>query len=226
MRHIHPVLLWDEEGATLVDAGYPGVFAQLQAAVEQRLSSFDQLKRVIVTHQDWDHIGTVPDILQARAGQVDVFAHVQEKPYLEGSIPNYKLTAQGIKDRIQALPEPWRAQGAAVFHNLPQFQVNRPLEDGDVLPFHGGIDVIHTPGHTPGHLCLYVRAHRLLITGDQLRIDDNGILAGPAPEHTPDLALALESLKKLRNYDIERIICYHGGTYTADATARIAELCP
>ena len=220
---IHPVLLWDQAGATLIDAGYPGIFAQLRQGVEQRIPSFNQISRLILTHQDWDHTGTVPDILHMLKGQIQIFAHAEEKPYLEGAIPHYKLTPERIAARIQSLPEPMREKAAATFSNLPAFPIDHAMKDGEILPFHGGIEVIHTPGHTPGNICLYVKSHRLLIAGDQLRIN-GGTLIGPAPEHTPDMKAALQSLKKLLRNDIDCVACYHGGSYAANAAARIAEI--
>ena len=46
--------------------------------------------------------------------------------------------------------------------------VDRIVEDGEELPFCGGITVIHTPGHTPGHICLYIGQNKTLIAGDAL----------------------------------------------------------
>jgi len=80
-----------------------------------------------------------------------------------------------------------------------------------------------TPGHTPGHVCLYIKSHRLLIAGDQLRVED-GFLVGPAEMYTPDMPTALKSLTKLADFDIDSVICYHGGLYGPNASSRIAEL--
>jgi glyoxylase-like metal-dependent hydrolase (beta-lactamase superfamily II) len=220
---IHPVLLWDEDGATLIDTGYPCIFPQLKQAVEQKIQSFSQIKRIILTHQDWDHIGTVPDILETLKGHVQIFAHSLEQPYLEGRVQHYKLTPERIAARIQQLPEFMQAEAHSLMANYPKFSVDCPMEDGELLPFHGGIKVIHVPGHTPGNISLYVQAARLLIAGDQLRIDKD-MLVGPAPEHTPDMPTATQSLKKLLPYEIDTIICYHGGTYTANVAARLAEI--
>lgn len=220
---IHPTLLWDDAGATLVDAGFPGQFDQLKQAVTQAGVPFTQIKRVIITHQDWDHIGTLPAILSATNNEVELYAHTNEKPYLEGTIPYLKMTPEKITARLQSLPEEMRDKAAGIFANIPTVLIHRTLITGDKLLFHGGIDIIHTPGHTPGHVCLYVKSHRLLIAGDQLRIE-NGCLVGPAEMYTPDMPTALKSLKKLVNYDIDYIICYHGGMYGPKASAQIAEL--
>ncbi len=220
---IHPTLVWDETGATLVDAGFPGMFAELRRVIEAAGVPFRHVRRVIVTHQDWDHTGTLPDILRAGSDMIDVCAHGKEKPYIEGALPDYKLTPDKIAVRIAALPPEKQALAAETFAARPAVPVTRVLEDGELLPIHGGLEVIHAPGHTPGNLCLYLRVHRLLIAGDQLRVVD-GRLVGPAPEHTPDMATAMASLKKLAARDIAAVVCYHGGPYYGDVTARIAAL--
>ncbi len=220
---IHPVLISDEaDGATLVDAGYPGLFPRLRQAIERAGVPLHQLRRVILTHQDWDHTGTLPDLLAAGPG-ILVCAHRLEKPYIEGTLPDYKLTPEKIAARIAALPPEMRPGAAATFAALPNAPVGRTLEDGELLPWHGGLEIIHVPGHTPGNICLYLKSHRLLIAGDQLRVVD-GALAGPAPEHTPDMPAALASLQKLAAYDIDTVLCYHGGPYGPDANSRIAAL--
>lgn len=218
---IHPTLIWDETGATLVDAGFPGQFEQLIQAVTKAGVPFAHIKRVIITHQDWDHIGTLPAIA-ATNNEVKIYAHASEKPYLEGTIPYLKMTPEKIAVRVQSLPKEMRENAAAIFESIPTFSIDQVLADGEKLPFHE-IEIIHTPGHTPGHVCLYVKSHRLLIAGDQLRIE-NDCLVGPAKMYTPDMPTALQSLKKLVAYDIEHIICYHGGMYGPNASIKIAEL--
>jgi len=83
--------------------------------------------------------------------------------------------------------------------------------------------VVLTPGHTPGHLSLYVKQPKVLIAGDALNVEE-GKLIGPRPQFTADLAAARGSVEKLARYDIETVICYHGGIYSADANRRIAEI--
>ena len=222
LRRIHPVLLWDSESATLVDAGYPGETEMLRQAVEAAGVSFGQIRRILVTHQDWDHIGTLPELLNTY-GDMEIFAHLVEKPYIEGRLPNPKWTPQKISERIASLPLEFRAKGAATFAHLPTAAVHRTFNDADVLPFYGGIRVIHAPGHTPGHVCFFLPRFHLLIAGDELRVEDNE-LVGPNPEFTPDLPTALASLKKLTSGDVDWVLCYHGGLYGPGAARRIAEL--
>ncbi|HEY3426481.1 MAG TPA: MBL fold metallo-hydrolase [Negativicutes bacterium] len=220
---IHPTLLWDDNGATLVDVGFPGQCKELTTAVEQAGVLLKSIKRIIFTHQDWDHIGNLSDLQDALGNGAEIYTHVNERDYIEGSVPYIKMTPERIQDRIQSLPENVREQAASLFANIPTAHVHKTFEDKDVLSFHDDVQVIHTPGHTPGHICLYLKNHRVLIAGDQLRILD-GVLVGPAPEHTFDMKAALQSLHKLQEYAIDYVICYHGGLYGPQASVRIAEL--
>jgi glyoxylase-like metal-dependent hydrolase (beta-lactamase superfamily II) len=68
-----------------------------------------------------------------------------------------------------------------------------------------------------------VKQAKVLIAGDALNIEE-GRLIGPRPQFTADMDSALRSLKKLARYDIESVICYHGGLYSGDANQRIAGL--
>ncbi|MBJ8192934.1 MBL fold metallo-hydrolase, partial [Bacillus cereus] len=81
---IHPILLWDQEMAVLIDTGLPGQMEDLRVAMEKVGVSFDQLKAVILTHQDVDHIGSLPEILQECGSHIKVYAHELDKPYIQG----------------------------------------------------------------------------------------------------------------------------------------------
>jgi glyoxylase-like metal-dependent hydrolase (beta-lactamase superfamily II) len=220
---IFPVLIWDHQHATLIDTAFPGQFPQLAAAIQQAGVSLQKISQVIITHQDWDHIGTIPNILKASGSPIEILAHSAEKPYLEGTLPYIKLTPERIAARIQSLPEEYRQEAIQTFGRIPTTKITRGLADHEILPLYGGLEVIHTPGHTPGHICLYLKTHRTLIAGDELRVE-NGQLQGPVAQHSTDMPAALASLKKLTPYDIDTVICYHGGPFGPNANAAIAKL--
>ncbi len=223
----HPTLLWDAETAILVDAGVPGQLPLLRSAMEQAGVPFDRLGHVIVTHQDLDHIGSLPAILQESPQRIQVWAHALEKPYIQGEKRLLKMTPEAVARALESLPpevsEERRQAFKAVLENSPKAHVNHTLAGGEELPFCGGLTVIDTPGHTPGHISLYHQLSKTLIAGDALTVD-NGQLLPPNPQATLDEGLAIRSLQTLAAYDIEAVICYHGGLYTGAANARIAEL--
>ncbi len=219
---IYPVLLKDQDNCLLVDTGYPGETSLqlLTHSLTESGVSPAALTGVILTHQDLDHIGGLPG-LRAQNDALKVWAHTLEKPYVEGEKKLVKIS-KDITDGLNQMPEHIKKALMHVFENPPTSAVNETLADGEVLPICGGITVIHTPGHTPGHICLYLSDSKTLIAGDALTAKD-GTLFGPVPEHATDIVQSRESLKKLLSYDIERVVCYHGGLIKCGAE-RIEEI--
>lgn len=223
-RIIHPVLLWDSEGATLVDTGMPGQLDVLSKEIEAAGVSLGDIRRVILTHQDLDHIGGLPEVLRAVGDGVEVWAHEEDKPYIEGDKTPIKMNRERMTQMMESMPEAQKRQIEQILSNPPSGEVDRNLEDGEELPIYdGGVEVIYTPGHTPGHFSLFVRQEKLLISGDELRVED-GELVGPSESATPDMETANASLSKLANREIDRVICYHGGYYDRNVSERIEEL--
>jgi glyoxylase-like metal-dependent hydrolase (beta-lactamase superfamily II) len=216
-------LIWDNETVVLVDSGFPGQLKLLQESMAKLEIPFEKLDRIIITHQDFDHIGGLPDILKTSDHKIEVISHIEEKPYIEGTKPLLKWNPEQTKKALESLPEERKRAFLEQMANPPIANVDRTVTDGEVLPYCGGITVIHTPGHTMGHISLYHNGTKTLITGDELLIID-GKLSGPNPRFTYDMNLATASLKKLSTYDVETVICYHGGVFRDEPNKRIAEL--
>lgn len=222
---IHPTLIWDDETVILVDAGIPSLLPEIQKVMDQVGAPFSRLNKVILTHQDLDHIGGLPEMLRSSDHKVEVLAHKEERPYIQGEKPFIKFNPEQMTKRMESLPEEPRKQMEKFLEAALRTKANvdKTVEDGEVLPYCGGITVIHTPGHTPGHISLYLNQSKTLITGDALNVI-NGQLVGPKPEFSSDIEAAKNSLKKLTHYDIETVICYHGGVYKENINERLKEL--
>lgn len=224
---IHPTLIWDENDVVLVDTAYPGQFPILSNEVASAGLSIEKLSKVIITHQDLDHIGSLPAILENCAYKVEVIANHIEKPYIQGEKKLLKLTPNAIAEAVNSLPEgvpdEWKIAFKHTLENPPKAIVNTTVVNEEELPICGGIIIINTPGHTPGHISLYHKPSKTLIAADAL-IVENGELLGPDPKYSYDSNLAKKSLKNLMNYDIQKVICYHGGLYNGNSNKGIAEL--
>jgi glyoxylase-like metal-dependent hydrolase (beta-lactamase superfamily II) len=219
---IYPVLLWDKtEGATLIDTGVPGSDALIGEHVARLGMGWKDVRQIIITHQDIDHIGGASAAV--RASNAEVLAHGDEIPYIQGERRLIKMDPARIESMVRTLPAEQRDAMRRLFASPPRVKVTRALIDGEKLPYGGGIVVIHTPGHTPGHISLFITKERILISGDALRAE-NGVLQGPSPTATLDLAAATVSLRKLLDYPIDRVLCYHGGLTLPGALARLREL--
>ncbi|MGC5327423.1 MBL fold metallo-hydrolase [Brevibacillus sp. SYSU BS000544] len=197
---VHAALLWDENEVVLVDTGIPGQLDLIRTVLEQESIPFEKITKIIITHQDRDHIGSLPDIIAASEGKIHVLAHEVAVPYLAGEIPLIK-------------------SGAIA----PYVKVNQALQDGDILPYCGGIQVIYTPGHSPDHISLYHLPSKTLISGDALTSQD-GELQSFDPNFTPDKATAYQSVAKLLDLEIDTVITYHGGVCTENIKERLEDI--
>jgi glyoxylase-like metal-dependent hydrolase (beta-lactamase superfamily II) len=220
---IYPTLITDRDTLILVDTGFPGQTFQLQRAVEKEDIEFKRLTTVILTHHDIDHIGGLADIRKRFPGQISVLAHSEEIAYIQGEktplkVAQFEANLHSMTGESRAFFEIFKGS----FHNAVTW-VDQPLTDGELLPYAGGIKVIHTPGHTLGHICLYCTEKRILIAGDALRVE-NGLLDKTPPTANNDSDLYKKSLEKLAKIDIETVICYHGGFYDKNTNRRIADL--
>lgn len=141
---------------TLLDTGYKGGPKKLAAHLSAIGSSPEAVKQIIVSHAHGDHVGGLAGMV-ARAGQARVFASAEEAQYVTaGKTPP--------PDPALLMAKILRFLGSS----FPPAAVDETFTDGQTLDVLGGLDVIHTPGHTPGHCSFLHRPSGILITGDAL----------------------------------------------------------
>jgi glyoxylase-like metal-dependent hydrolase (beta-lactamase superfamily II) len=143
-----------------------------------------------------------------------VLAHEEEASFIDGGQPPRFAEPQMLERGPEFRP---------AVESLRPTPVDRTLTDGERLDLAGGIRVISTHGHTPGHLCLYLERSRTLIAGDAL-LAHRGRVYGPSSEFSVDLPAARQSVGKLAKLDVRAIVCYHGGVVDDDATGQLRRL--
>lgn len=181
---IHPAVVESPRGLILVDVGLD--FDVIRDGFAEHDLELDDVQTVVITHQDGDHVAALSALLDTV--DVTVAAHREATPYIDGRSDLVKGDRRWEPVDVDLeLCEGVRFRTAA-----------------------GPMEVLFTPGHAPGHICLYFPEHEALVAGDAVTARD-GVLAGPLKDMTPDWAGALDSVDRLGEYDIERILCYHGG---------------
>jgi glyoxylase-like metal-dependent hydrolase (beta-lactamase superfamily II) len=131
------LILDPDQGPTLVDAGLPGQRDQIASALAGAGVDLRDLKRVVLTHQDIDHVGSLLDLVEASGARV--LAYEVEVPFIDGTErPRYDRP-----DFLQAFP-----QMVAFIERMKQVRVDEALTDGARLDVAGGARVVATPGHT------------------------------------------------------------------------------
>lgn len=218
-----PVLIHDEEDCILVDCGYPGFTSLLDEALAKHQLSLQSLTKLIVSHHDIDHMGALAAIKRSYP-QIDIIAHEQDAPYINGTCKSLRL--EQAESTLDALPEAAKP-GAKAFISYLQTMEHAPVErivaDREILPWCGGIEIIHTPGHMPGHISLYLPSSKTIIAADAVVIE-NGVLDIANPQFTLDMDQAIASVERLGQYDAEHLICYHGGLYEGDVKQALRQL--
>ncbi len=204
---LYPVLIWDENELVLIDTGMPMQTDSLREAVKEAGYALEDITKVILTHQDLDHVGSAKALSALGA---KIFAHELEAPYIQGDITSIRLT--DMESRLDELDEGERAFYERAKMGAPYFyvHVDTQLKDGETIDICGGMKVIHTPGHTPGHMALLLEKDNILVAGDGANIA-GGKLVGANPEFSKDVVEAQASFDRMLRYKPASVVCYHGG---------------
>jgi glyoxylase-like metal-dependent hydrolase (beta-lactamase superfamily II) len=212
---LHPVLLRGGGETVLVDCGCTGFLPLVQAAMKVVGADLAQLTRVFITHHDHDHMGALAALKRACPG-AQVLASAEQQPYIEGRLKSLRLAqAEALFPSLPEDRKPEALRFQQVVGAVEPVRVDATGADGEAFPWCGGIEVVATPGHMPGHISLYARESRTLIAGDAL-VAANGRLGTANPQYSLDMPQALASMRKLLDYDLARVVCYHGGVVEGD----------
>jgi len=195
----------EDDDVTLIDTGYAGSLPRLTKALQGLGRTMSQVRRVICTHGHPDHAGGARAL--ADLG-IEILIHPTDGANTEVGLGS-------------ALRHPSRGRFfAAMTPPLPSFT---PLGDGDVLPVLGGLEVIHTPGHTPGSVCLYARQRGLLFVGDVLQ-RRFGRISAASGLYSDDAATARSSVQRLVGLDVKTLIFSHYPPLIDEPSAVLAKL--
>ena len=199
----------DDGTLTLVDAGTRTAPRTLLAALGSLGRKPGDVTHLLLSHAHADHAGGARRMVDATAATVRT--HEREAVYVrEGRMPAVDTSTRG--GRLMARL-PGRATGFA------KVDVDATFEDGDVLPLAGGITVIHTPGHTPGHCSFLHPRSGVLLTADAI-FNVRGLRYSFKNSCT-DVRLSRESAQRLGELDFEVAGFTHGAHVSSGAQAAV-----
>jgi len=201
-----------EERLTLIDAGMVGSRMMLDRYLRRLGRRIEELERIICTHGHPDHIGGVRELVGNR-DDIEVLIHPDDLAGLR--LP--------LREALTRTDDRAIRRGRLIQYLTRTPAVPTPIEGGAVLPLLGGLRIVHTPGHTPGSICLYAPLHRLLFTGDVLQVI-RGRLAYASAFFSHDYAAARASVEHLAALDVETIALSHYPPWRHDCNATLAEL--
>lgn len=186
----------DDGRVTLVDVGLAFTAGKVATALRRIGAGPGDVCRIILTHAHSDHAGAAAEISD-RTGQ-GIWAHTDDAASLRTgrSAP----FAPGLPRAVMRLLR---------LDRLAPVDVTREFHDGELLPVGGGLRVIHTPGHSPGHVSLLHEPSALLITGDAI-FNISG-LRWPASPLCTDFVMTTQTAHRLADdIDYQMAAFTHG----------------
>lgn len=230
LGHLNSYLFKSDDGCLLVDTGWntDEAFGSLARQLGEAGVSLADLKYIVITHIHPDHFGLAGRLKQHTKAQLVV--HEVESTFLESRYrrPDNLLDAMDAWLRMNGAPENDRPQMRSASMGI----IGRVWVTGPDIPVHGGehfrvgefdLEVIWTPGHSPGHICLYDRNKRIFTSGDH-------ILPGITPNvsmHTQSqgnpMVDYLDSLSAVEGLPTELVLPAHEDVFH-DLAKRVAEI--
>lgn len=185
--------LVDDVELMLIDTGMPGNSTKITEYMEQTLKRKPQdIKTIVITHQHMDHVGSLSKMKEITGAKVAI--HHADADYIRGKKPHSgPAYANAMVKLIQFI------------YRTKPVEPDILLKNGDVI---GAYQVIHTPRHTPGSICLYNPANKAIFVGDNLRYTQ-GKLMNPDMRLLPEYEKYKESMRRIAELDIEVILTGH-----------------
>jgi glyoxylase-like metal-dependent hydrolase (beta-lactamase superfamily II) len=194
---------------TLIDAGMPRRADEILSNLAQIGVQPLKVRRIILTHHHWDHVGSLWE-LKRRTG-AKVVAHPRDADYINGR-------------RTRRAPRQFFGRIAYSFFGLlgaraiPTVDVDQLVNDGDQV---GSFCVIHTPGHTPGHICLLRDGY--LFSGDLLMASAGAFRETPHI-FTADVSTSRTSIRKVAQMQFDAVLSSHHPPYVFGAAEKMRDL--
>lgn len=209
---IHPVILKDDNEMILIDCGYTGFMPAIEDAIKAENLDCNQLTKILITHHDHDHMGALKDF-KLKYPNIKIVASEIEAPYITGEKKSLRLEqAEALQNTLSDEQKSFGKAFCEILKNVKPVNVDILVHDGDFMDWCGGCEIVGTPGHTPGHISIYLKNKRTIITGDAAALENNQLVIAN-PQFTLDIENANKSISKLLSYDAVTFICYHGGIY-------------
>jgi len=194
-------ILVDSDGLAIIDAGLPRSEKKILAYIAGMGKSKQDVKHIIITHADLDHFGGL-SALQKATGARTYASQIEADAIAQGK-SSREILPKGFSFRriLFAIVGP--------FLKATPFQVDEIITEGQTLPILGGLQVLETAGHTPGHISLFAPSGNILFCGDSMVSDENG-LHGSRPGLTWNEPKARESERKQAGLGANIVCSGHG----------------
>ncbi|KYG29730.1 MBL fold metallo-hydrolase [Priestia endophytica] len=209
---IYPSLIILNNELTLVDTGCINFLTLIENEILKNGYEMKNLKNIIITHYDDDHIGSLYDFKE-KYPWITIIASEVESKYISGELKAERLVqAEEMLENMSNEDMEFGKWFIQQLKNLKPVLINKKVHDGDMI-LDNECRIVATPGHTSGHISLYFPRLKSIITGDAA-VKENHELVIANPQFCLNIEKAQQSLIKIKNLKAENYYCYHGGKFT------------
>ena len=194
-------LVVEPDSLTIIDTGMPYSEKRILKFITSLGKSSQDVKRILITHADLDHYGCL-SALQNATGARTFTSRVEAEAMAAGQSSRPVNRTVGGFQRFMI-----RLMGKLL--KPTPIRVDETLEEGQVIPVLGGLQVVETPGHAPAHLSYFAPSAGILFCGDAMRSDGKGF-RGSNSRNNWDQAAAEASVRKLKELCAQVICPGHG----------------
>lgn len=216
LPYVMPYMIKQGNETVLIDCGWntDDAYNALEEGMREHGSHPSEITKLIVTHVHPDHYGMAGRLKQISSCEVVIHekdAKVIKDRYLgpkrltqgmekfmamngvpDLDAPSMSQGSMGMLDKVAAVPPDWTVRGGEVVR-VGQFE----------------FELIWTPGHSPGHLCIYEPNHKILFTGDHILPTITPNVAIHAQSHGSPLGDYMRSLDIVQDLDVKYVLPAH-----------------
>ncbi len=198
---VNTYVIKEGDGLTLIDTGYAKQSDKIFRALAKIDHAPGDIKRIILTHSHPDHAGSLAEL--KRLTGAPAMAHAEDAALIRNGVAGRLpfIVTKGFVNWIV-----FNLFIKNVANEIEACAVEEELEDGVLLPISGGMQVIHTPGHSSGHIALLLPEEDLLIAGD-LCANMSGLGLSTVNENAK---VARDSILKACRNDFQKAVFGHG----------------
>jgi glyoxylase-like metal-dependent hydrolase (beta-lactamase superfamily II) len=212
---VNAFLIEDGTDLTLIDTLYETDARLVHQEIRRLGRSISDLKRIVLTHAHRSHLGGLADL--KRQSGATLYAHPWEADIIAGERKAQPVTI--LPRRPLRAYVPFQLGLALGLGKHPPCRIDETLAEEDEI---GGLRVLHTPGHTPGHLAFYSEEHAVLLSGDSIATWPRFEAGWPAFNLNPQQQR--DSIRRLAALEPRKVGVGHGSPISEEAAGRIHTL--